>query len=53
MFKSTLGSVLATLLALHTSAAVGHHSHASLDPNDVRVLSGVVTRYSWSMRTYI
>ncbi len=36
-------------LALHASAAFGHHSHASLDPNDVRVLTGVVTRYSWSM----
>lgn len=29
--------------------ARGHHSHASLDPKDVRVLSGVVTKYSWSM----
>jgi hypothetical protein len=37
------------LLALHTSVALGHHSHASLDPTDIRVLTGVVTRYSWSM----
>lgn len=37
------------VLALHAGAAQGHHSHASLDPNDVRVLTGVVTRYSWSM----
>ena len=31
------------------SIASAHHSHAMLDPNDVRVLSGIVTRYSWSM----
>lgn len=30
-------------------AANAHHSHATLDPNDVRVLRGVVTKYSWSM----
>lgn len=26
-----------------------HHSHATLDRNDVRVLSGIVTKYGWSM----
>jgi hypothetical protein len=31
------------------SLALAHHSHASLDPDDVRVLSGVVSKYSWSM----
>jgi hypothetical protein len=41
--------VLTALLTLYTSLALGHHSHASLDPDDVRVLTGVVTRYSWSM----
>jgi Family of unknown function (DUF6152) len=35
------------VLAANTGYA--HHSHASLDPKDVRVLSGVVTKYSWSM----
>jgi hypothetical protein len=39
----------AALLALQAPGAIAHHSHASLDPDDVRVLSGVVTRYSWSM----
>lgn len=39
----------AATLALYAGVATGHHSHASLDPNDVRVLTGVVTRYSWSM----
>lgn len=29
--------------------AEAHHSHATLDANDVRVLNGIVTRYSWSM----
>jgi hypothetical protein len=42
-------AILAALFALQVSAASAHHSHASLDPDDVRVLSGVVTRYSWSM----
>jgi len=37
------------LLGLQAGSAQGHHSHASLDPEDVRVLTGVVTRYSWSM----
>ncbi len=43
------GLCAAALLALQASCAFAHHSHASLDPDDVRVLSGVVTRYSWSM----
>jgi len=29
------------------SAAQAHHSHASLNPDDVRLYQGVVTRYSW------
>jgi hypothetical protein len=49
MFGSRCKPILAVLFAMQVSAALGHHSHASLDPDDVRVLSGVVTRYSWSM----
>ena len=28
---------------------LAHHSHSTIDRNDVRVLSGVVTKYGWSM----
>ena len=40
--------VIGILLASHFNMALGHHSHASLDDNDVRIVSGLVTRYSWS-----
>jgi len=40
--------VIGMLLATHFNTALGHHSHASLDDNDVRIVSGIVTRYSWS-----
>jgi hypothetical protein len=49
VFEFRRKAILGVVLALHASFAQAHHSHASLDPNDVRVLSGVVTRYSWSM----
>jgi hypothetical protein len=49
MFESRCKPILGMLLVLQASVALGHHSHASLDPNDVRVLTGIVTRYSWSM----
>lgn len=39
--------LLASLASIGTADA--HHSHASLDKNDVRVYSGIVTRYSWTM----
>ncbi len=48
MLKSRYKLALAALLALHAAFALAHHSHSSLDPDDVRVLNGVVTRYSWS-----
>lgn len=32
---------------LGTTPALAHHSHASLNPDDVRLFQGVVTRYSW------
>ncbi len=49
MFQSACKILLGVLFVLHASLVVGHHSHASLDPDDVRVLTGIVTRYSWSM----
>lgn len=34
---------------LFSSVAQAHHSHASLNKDDVRLYSGVVARYSWTM----
>ncbi len=39
---------LLALLCLPVCASA-HHSHASLNKDDVRTYSGVVTRYSWTM----
>lgn len=39
--------VLATIFIAHAAAA--HHSHATLNKDDVRLYSGVVNRYSWTM----
>jgi hypothetical protein len=38
-------------LLLLCCAATGqaHHSHATLDRDDIRVLNGIVTKYGWSM----
>ena len=47
--KHLLHFGLTVLFALGASAASSHHSHSTLDPDDVRVLTGVVTKYSWSM----
>ncbi len=38
---------LALLLLLGAAPTPAHHSHASLNSDDVRVFEGVVTRYSW------
>ena len=43
---------LAALLMLVLAGSVpvaAHHSHATIDRKDVRVLRGTVTKYSWSM----
>lgn len=40
-------AVLLILLAIPGARA--HHSHASLNQDDVRLYRGVVTRYSWTM----
>ena len=45
---SLVAQAAGMLLAMQATTVLGHHSHASLDPNDVRVVSGVVTTYSWS-----
>lgn len=42
-----LGSVLLLLCCAATGHA--HHSHATLDASDIRVLHGIVTKYGWSM----
>lgn len=50
MFDIRLASAAAILVScLHSTSAYGHHSHSTLDPEDVRVLTGVVTKYSWTM----
>ena len=49
---SNLLRVSVTLLAILTLVAPlahGHHSHASLDKEDMRTYSGVVVRYGWTM----
>ncbi len=44
------GALIAfAMLMLCSSVATAHHSHASLNMDDVRTFSGVVTRYSWTM----
>lgn len=37
------------LLLCFCSSSFAHHSHASLNKDDVRTYRGVVTRYSWTM----
>ncbi len=38
-----------TVMLGGAGSAAAHHSHASLNMQDVRTFSGVVTRYSWTM----
>ena len=45
--KPALAVCIAALMV--SPPLLAHHSHATLDPNDVRVLRGVVKKYSWSM----
>lgn len=48
--KIHIPSITSLLFLLCCSAtAQAHHSHATLDENDVRVLNGIVTKYGWSM----
>ena len=45
--KPALAACIAALMV--SPPLLAHHSHATLDHNDVRVLRGVVKKYSWSM----
>lgn len=50
MFDIRLASAAALLLMCGHSATVqAHHSHSTLDPEDVRTLTGVVKKYRWTM----
>jgi hypothetical protein len=50
MKKIQIISVFLVLFGLlNTSFAIAHHSHATIDENDVRVLTGVVVKYGWAM----
>lgn len=46
--KSVFDACIVVCL-LVSGNAQAHHSHASLNNDDVRLYSGVVTRYSWTM----
>lgn len=49
-FRLSKPALAACIAALMVSPPLwAHHSHATLDHNDVRVLRGVVKKYSWSM----
>ncbi len=45
--RSKLQLALVLLVLLPFARGLAHHSHASLNDDDVRVFKGVVTRYSW------
>lgn len=49
MLEHSKRVTLILLALLATGSAWAHHSHASLDKDDVRTYHGVVTRYSWTM----
>ena len=44
-----LQAVIVMLTLVCSLPVFAHHSHSAIDRNDVRVLHGKVTRYSWSM----
>lgn len=46
--RAALSIVLFTALAIPV-AGMAHHSHASLNMDDVRTYKGVVTKYGWTM----
>jgi hypothetical protein len=47
--RKSLAGLLAATFAFSAASVEAHHSHASLNMDDVRTYSGVVTRYSWTM----
>lgn len=40
-------ALMASLICLFALPVQAHHSHASLNPDDIRLFQGVVTKYSW------
>ena len=49
MRSVTLFALIAAFLAVGVSPVEAHHSHASLNPDDVRMYTGRVVKYSWTM----
>lgn len=47
--KCTAGPSIMAIVLLASGVSNAHHSHASLNKEDVRIYQGVVTRYSWTM----
>lgn len=47
IISATKMLILVSILAAAPTNA--HHSHANLNKNDIRIYSGIVTRYSWTM----
>jgi hypothetical protein len=48
LIRNLYAAALAIALLI-PSAGIAHHSHASIDRNDVRLYSGVVVKYGWAM----
>jgi len=44
-----LSRIALVLVACAPVVALAHHSHANLNRDDVRVYTGVITKYGWSM----
>lgn len=44
-----ISAILMLSILLYPDILLAHHSHATIDNNDVRVLTGVVVKYGWAM----
>jgi hypothetical protein len=49
MTKRKLVTGLLALIAFIPVASLAHHSHSTINRDDVRLYSGVVTKYGWAM----
>ncbi|MFT5321056.1 MAG: hypothetical protein ACI934_001204, partial [Pseudohongiellaceae bacterium] len=49
MNKSQSKYAILILILAFCLPVLAHHSHSTIDRNDVRVLRGTVTKYGWSM----
>ena len=49
MRKQNQLRLVLTIAAILPVAAVAHHSHATIDQDDVRTYKGVVVKYGWTM----